>query len=258
MSSPISPVVNRSVEPVLVEPKPWRRRTVLRQTWAELASFHWPYDPAVVQQWLPDGVQVDTFDGRAWVGLIPFEMQRVRIGPSPAVPYLGDFIEINVRTYVIDGQGRRAVWFGSLDVPRSVIVGVARTAFALPYCWSACSHEVDGGRHRYTARRRWPRAAAGAGTDIAFTVGDEIPADEVTELEHFVSARWALLTTRMGRVLYGPVDHPSWPLHRVTDVEIDDSLIEAAGLPAPAGEPLGLYSPGVPVRIGWLERTETS
>lgn len=245
------------VEPVLVDPDPWHRRTVLRQTWAQLASFHWPYDPDVVDRWLPDGVSVDTHGGQAWVGLIPFEMQRVQLGRSPAVPYLGDFIEINVRTYVVDDLGRRAVWFGSLDVPRSVIVGVARTLFALPYCWSDATHTIAADRHRYTARRRWPRAAAGATTDITFTVGDEIPPADVTDLEHFVSARWALLTTRRGRVLYGPVDHPRWPLHRVTDVEIDDALIEASGLPAPTGEPLGLYSPGVPVRIGWLERVRT-
>lgn len=247
--APIDPA-----EPVLADPAPWDRRTVMRQTWAQLASFHWAYDPAVVQRWLPDGVYVDTFGGRAWVGLIPFEMQRIRLGPTPAVPHLGDFIEINVRTYVLDEFGRRAIWFGSLDIPRAVPVAVARAAFALPYCWSSCAHEVDGRRHRYTARRRWPRAAAGATTDIGFTVGGSIAPDDVTDLEHFLSARWALLTTRFGRVLSGPVHHPRWPLHRVTDVEIADELIEACGLPAPVGEPLGLYSPGVPVRIGWLER----
>jgi uncharacterized protein YqjF (DUF2071 family) len=226
---------------------------VLRQTWAELASFHWPYDPDVVQRMLPAGVTVDSFDGRAWVGLIPFEMQGVRIGPLPRMPYFGDFVEINVRTYVVDRSGRRAVWFFSLDVPRSAAVGVARTAFSLPYCWAAARHEHDGDRHRYVSRRRWPRRTAGASTDIAFTVGDEIDPDAVTDFEHFVSARWALLTTRGRRVLYGPVDHPRWPLHRVGDVEIDDGLVTAAGLPAPQGEPYGMYSPGVPVRIGWFQ-----
>ena len=103
---------------------------------------------------------IDTFDGQAWIGLIPFEMRRVRLGPTPPVPYLGSFIEINVRTYVVDATGRRAVWFWSLDVPRSMIVGVARTAFALPYCWSpgARHSEHEPGRHRYTMRRRWQAA----------------------------------------------------------------------------------------------------
>ena len=244
------------IEPVSPDPPTWERRTVLRQTWAQLAYFHWPYPPEVVQALLPDGIRVDTFDGQAWVGLIPFEMQRVRIGPTPAVPYFGDFIEINVRTYVVDRHGRRAVWFSSLDVPRAAIVGVARTAFALPYCWASARHHVDGDRHRYVSSRRWPRSPAGAGTDIAFRVGEQIAPGDVTEFEHFLSARWALLTTRRGQVLYGAVEHPRWPLHRVDDVEITDTLVTAAGLPAPAGEPHGMYSPGVPVRIGWLERAE--
>jgi uncharacterized protein YqjF (DUF2071 family) len=132
-----------------------------------------------VQRLLPDGLRVDTFDGSAWVGLIPFHMRAVRIGPGPIVPYLGSFVEINVRTYVTDADGHRGVWFFSLDVPRSPIVGVARTAFSLPYCWSAAGHTVAS-----TPRRRAPPllgdpplAASGSRSrfapacDIRYTVG---------------------------------------------------------------------------------------
>jgi uncharacterized protein YqjF (DUF2071 family) len=246
------------IEAISADPPTWRERTVLRQRWAELAYFHWPYEPAVVQARLPDGVTVDTFDGRAWVGLIPFEMRDVRVGSTPRVPYLGAFIEVNVRTYVTDQHGRRAVWFWSLDVPRTVVVGVARSVFALPYCWSACTHERPApDRHRYTVRRRWPDGGATSGSsDISFRVGAEIADDAVDELDHFHSARWGLLTTRRGRVLRGPVDHVRWPLHRVHDVSIDDSLVVAAGLPAPKGEPVARYSPGVAVRVGWPRRTD--
>ena len=88
--------------------------------------------------------RVDTFDGSAWVGLIPFEMRRVRLGASPPVPWLGTFLEINVRTYVVDELGRRAVWFFSLDVPRTAIVAVARAVFSLPYCWATTTHTRTG------------------------------------------------------------------------------------------------------------------
>ncbi len=74
------------------------------------------------------------------VGLIPFGTRKVQLGSSPAVPWLGSFIEINVRSYVVDESGRRAVWFFSLDVPRLPIVAVARSVFALPYCWARASH----------------------------------------------------------------------------------------------------------------------
>ncbi len=192
-----------AIEPVTAEPIPLLRQAVLRQRWSELAYFHWRYEPQVVQRLLPEGVRVDTFDGSAWVGLIPFEMRNVRLGPTPPVPWLGDFIEINVRTYVIDTLGRRSVWFFSLDVPRTAIVGVARTVFSLPYCWARAEHVVErhddhGEHHRYRMTRRWPRGAA-PHADMSFRVGDALPEHAVGDLEHFLSARWALVTERRGR-----------------------------------------------------------
>jgi uncharacterized protein YqjF (DUF2071 family) len=268
-----------AIEPVTAEPIPLPRRAVLRQRWSELAYFHWRYEPQVVQRLLPDGVRVDTFDGSAWVGLIPFEMRNVQLGPTPPVPWLGDFIEINVRTYVIDTLGRRSVWFFSLDVPRMAIVGVARTVFSLPYCWACAEHVVErnadrGEQHRYRMTRRWPRGAAphadrgehhryrmtrrwprGAAphADMSFRVGDALPEHAVGDLEHFLSARWALVTDRRGTLLYGRVEHPRWPLHHVDGVEIDQNVLQEAGLPAPGGTPHAMYSPGVDVSVAWFE-----
>lgn len=239
-------------EPVTRLPRELLRPAVLRQRWDELAYFHWPYPPEVVQRRLPDGVAVDTFDGAAWVGLIPFEMRDVRLGSGPVVPYLGRFIEVNVRTYVVDALGRRAVWFFSLDVPRSWIVGVARTVFTLPYCWARAEHRVIGDRHVYRAQRRWPRDGRPS-SEMTFVVGDEIQDRERTELDDFLTARWALVTGRGDGLRYGPVHHPPWRLHRVDQVEIHDELIEAAGLPRPDGSPHARYSPGTEVTVGWFE-----
>lgn len=240
------------IEPVVEYPPVADRRSVLRQQWAELAYFHWAYEPEAVQQRLPAGVTVDTFGGSAWVGLIPFQMRDVQLGPTPPVPWLGKFIEINVRTYVVDSIGRRAVWFFSLDVPRSVIVAVARSVFALPYCWAEATHVRDGHQHRYEMKRRWPRSPA-TSAEMRFTVGEEIPQNDVSDLDHFLTARWALLAQRRSRLLYGQVRHPRWPLRRVEDVQIDENLIAAAGLPSPAGAPRALYSPGVDVEVAWFQ-----
>ncbi len=241
------------------DPPPWRRRAVLRQRWDDLASFHWRYPVDVVAALLPPGLEVDVHDGSAWVGLIPFHMRAVRIGPGPVVPYLGSFVEINVRTYVRDAAGQRGVWFFSLDVPRTPIVAVARTVFSLPYCWSSAEHTVtvtgDREQHRYRARRRWPRPSGEAGhCDIAYTVGARVPDDDVSELDHFVSARWSLFTSRRGRLVRGDVDHVRWPVHRVDEFHVDQTLVQAAGLPAPEGEPHALASPGVAVQLAWLRR----
>jgi uncharacterized protein YqjF (DUF2071 family) len=196
-------------------------------------------------------VRVDTFDGAAWVGLIPFMMRNVQLGPTPPVPYLGTFVEINVRTYVIDPLGRRSVWFFSLDVPRSVIVAVARTAFALPYCWSRTEYDADAAHRRYAMTRRWPRHT-NASAEIDFTIGE--PINDVTDLDHFLTARWSLLTSRRQRLLYGRVHHERWPLHSLEDYHLGQDVVEAAGLPSPTGEPRTACCSGVDVEVSWLER----
>lgn len=243
------------VEPVHPDPPPRRRRVVLRQRWAELAYLHWPYDPADVQERLPPGVRVDTHDGMAWVGLIPFVMRDLRLVGVPAVPWLSTFIEINVRTYVVDPLGRRAVWFFSLDVPRAVIAAMARMLFSVPYCWARAEHRVAGRRHVYVLRRRWPGRATAR---IAFEVGEPIPPAHVSSLDHFLTARWALLTRRGRHLLLGRVHHPRWPLHRLEAVEVDQDAIERAGLPSPTGPPHGLYSPGLDVELAGLRRVPVS
>ena len=229
----------------------------MRQRWTELAYLHWRYPPEVVQALLPAGVTVDTFDGDAWVGLIPFVMRDVRVGPLPPIPHLSNFVEINVRTYVVDARGRRAVWFWSLDVPRSLIVVAARSCFSLPYCWSAgAQHEQTGDRHRCTMRRTWPRPRAGAPratVDLGYTVGQRIADADVSDLDHFLSSRWALVTSRRGAIRYGRIHHPRWPLHRMEDVMVDQTAIEAAGLPSPVGPPHALCTPGLAVSVNWLE-----
>ena len=250
--SVIDPVRSPAIEPITAEtPRPVERAVML-QSWNDITWLHWPYDPEVVQAALPDGLRLDTHDGRAWVGLVPFAMTRLRPPGLPPVPWLTTFPEINVRTYVVAPDGRRAVWFWSLDAPRGPAIAVARTLFGLPYYWAAARIEREGDRVRYVSDRRRPHERAS--TDIDVQVGEAVAADEVTELEHFLTARFGLVTVRRGRHLFGPVDHPRWPLRRAELIGLDDELVVAAGLPRPVGPPLVHHASSVPVRIGGLER----
>ena len=222
------------------------RRAVMVQGWYELASLHWRYDVADVARLLPAGLEVDTFDGSAWVGLIPFAMRGIGLPRVPEVPYLGSFPEINVRTYVVK-NGVPAVWFMSLDINRLIPTLVARATYRLPYCWGHASHQRDGDRLRVEVRRRWPQR--GPATRIDVQIGERI--EEPTALDVFLTARWGLYSHgRNGGVRYAPVDHEPWQLRSAVLRSLDDSLVTAAGLAAPTTEPYVLFSEGVHVRIG--------
>lgn len=243
------PSGQRAPEPVTAAPPRDERRPLLTQSWLDLAFLHWRVDPADVAPLLPRGTVPDTFEGVTYAGLIAFRMYRIGWLTLPGLPYLGTFPETNVRLYSVDGEGRRGVVFRSLDAARLVPVAVARAAFRLPYVWSGMSVERDADTLTYTSRRRWP-GPRGAHSRIGVRIGERIA--EPTDLEHFLTARWGLHTSLLGRSVYLPNSHRPWSLHRAELIECAEDLITAAGLPAPVGEPASvLYSPGVQVRFGW-------
>jgi uncharacterized protein YqjF (DUF2071 family) len=227
------------------------RRPVMLQGWHDLSALHWRYEPEEVQALLPNGFAVDTFDGAAWVGLIPFHMREIRhprVGPFGP---LSTFPETNVRTYVVDPAGRRGVWFFSLDVTRFIPALVARVTYNLPYCWARMSITTEptseGTTWRYTSSRRWPRGEASS--LVAVRVGRSLAEAETTDLDHFLTARWALGTTLLGSLMWAKVDHPQWPLHEAEALEWDETMFAAAGLRPPTDAPFVRWSPGVTVRI---------
>lgn len=220
----------------------------MRQEWRDLAYLHFRYDPADVAPLLPDGLEVDTFDGSAWVGVIPFSMRGVGLPHGPAVPYFGAFAEVNVRTYVRIG-GVPGVWFCSLDVDRLAPALVARATYRLPYCWGATTHRRTGDTVVTAIRRRWPQRTDPSLLEVR--AGPPVAADD---LAVFLTARWGLFSRARHGLRYAPVDHEPWPLRSATVDVWDDVLLRAAGLPPPGGDPHVLFSDGVAVRIGWPRR----
>lgn len=234
---------------------------VMTQDWRHLLFAHWSYEPEVVEALLPShlrdhGVELDTFDGRAYVGLIPFQMRNLRLRGLPKIPTTSDFPEINVRTYVTH-RGRPAVWFFSLDTPQVLPTLVARTAFRLPYCLAQASVTVTGSEPGSivagSVARRWPQKAT---STMAARIGQPATPSPLTE---FLTSRWGLVATaslfgRAPAVWYGPIQHEPWPLYEAELLDLDDELFAAAGLPTPTGDPALLYSPGVSTTVYSLER----
>jgi uncharacterized protein YqjF (DUF2071 family) len=227
-------------------------RPVMRQRWERLTFLHWPFDPAVVECLLPDGLRADTHDGAAWVGLVPFFM-RVATPGGRRAPWVSDFCETNVRTYVRDDAGRQGIWFLSLDAARLGAVVAARVTYRLPYFWSAMRLGARDAQVGYVCRRRWPGPRPGA-SRVRITIGEPLAPADVSERDHFLTARWILFSVAGGRRSFARACHQPWPLHRARAEILDDRLLTAAGLPQPEGEPLVHYSPGVDVAIGRPER----
>jgi uncharacterized protein YqjF (DUF2071 family) len=223
----------------------------MRQRWERLTFLHWPFDPADVQRLLPEGLQADTFGAAAWVGLVPFFM-RVGTPGGHRMPWVSNFCETNVRTYVKDQQGRTGIWFLSLDAARLGAVVVARTSYRLPYFWSSMRLATQGRRVSYSCGRRWP--GPHATSRVRISVGDLLSAADLDERDHFLTARWILFSVSASRYRFARAWHRPWPLYRAQVEAADDQLITAAGLPRPDGEPLVHYSPGVDVRIGRPEK----
>jgi uncharacterized protein YqjF (DUF2071 family) len=221
-------------------------------SWDELTFLHWRYQPELVQRLLPDGLSVETFDGSAWVGLVPFFL-KVGLPGVPSVPWLSRFAETNVRTYVRGQDGSTGIWFFSLDAARLGAVLVARSTYRLPYFWSDMALEHDGSTISYSCRRRWP-GPRGAVSEAVIDIGEPFRPDELGELDHYLTARWALFSAPRSGLRHARAYHEPWPLQRGRVLHLRDELVPAAGLPEPEGEPLVHHARSVEVRIGWPAR----
>lgn len=237
------------LRPVSTAAPPLPGAPIMGQRWADLVFLHWRVPVAEVSPLVPRGCGVDTFDGDAWVGLIPFRLLDAGPGRLPGVPWLGSFVEWNVRTYTVDGEGRRDVAFCSLDAQRLGVVLGARAVFALPYMWARMSASREGDVLRYGSRRRWP-GPVGAGSSTAVRLRGPLPDGD--PLAEFLTARYGLHTRIGGRLVHVPNTHAPWPLHVAELLELDDGLLAAAGLPGLADRPPDsvLASPGVVTHFG--------
>jgi uncharacterized protein len=226
-------------EPVTADPPPPPALAPLAVGFTEVVFVHWAYEPGQLRPFLPTGLALDTMDGTAYVGLVAGRMHCC-----------GTFLELNVRTYSVDGDGRRGVVFLTMEADRWPWVLAGRAA-GLPYSWSRMARERtrpdragDGDVLRYRGHRR----RSPVGVEVCVRVGDPV---EGGPLDHFLTARWRLHAAIRGVIVTARFDHPRWPLHAAELVHLHDELLAATGLPAPAGAPASVrYSPGTRGRFG--------
>jgi uncharacterized protein YqjF (DUF2071 family) len=193
------------IEDRLLARKRPKSNSVLLMRWEHLLFLHWAWDPGEIQKTLPRGLFVDTFDDQAWLGIVPFFMRRVHPRGLPCIPWLSDFLELNVRTYVYDNSGRPGVWFYSLVCNQPVAVEFAKRYFHLNYVHARMHAQVDQGAFwTYRAKRHQMPAA-----QFRF----RMPSAPKTKtqpgsLEFFLVERYFLFSAdRSNRLYYGQVHH---------------------------------------------------
>ena len=194
--------------------RPW----VMGQTWERLLFAHWAVDPALLAAVVPAEVPLDVVDGRAWVGVTPFEVKGLRIRGSAPPPVLSSFPEINVRTYVtVDGQP--GIHFFSLDTSSRLGVETARRAYRLPYFKARQRFDDDGAFASRRVHRDGPPA------DFLATyrpLGEPAPAASGS-LDHFLTERYCLYTLDEQRGVHrGEIHHRPWPIQAAdADIELN-------------------------------------
>ncbi len=226
--------------------QPW----VMRMTWSELLFAHWQVEPEKIASILPAGLTLDTRDGMAWIGVVPFLMSNIAPRLCPPIPGLSRFLELNLRTYVTVG-GKPGVWFFSLDAASRVAVRVAKATFNLPYMdakMAMCQDER--GTIEYWSKRTH-RGEPSADYDASYRVAGEFFEAHPGSLEHWLTARYCLYSAnRSGRILRGEIDHPPWTLAPATYTERTNTMGKQIGVEF-TGEPHVLFAKPVNVRA-WI------
>lgn len=222
---------------------PW----VMQQVWHDLLFAHWALEPSAIRPLVPPQLELDLRDGKAWLGVTPFWMSRVRPRAFPALPWLSRFAELNVRTYVRYG-GISGVYFFSLDAARLPAVWAARVGYRLPYFHARMRVKGSNPVHYHSRRQRLRKAPEFE----AFyrPVGPAAPAIAGT-LEHFLSERYCLYTVAGRRVYRAVIHHAPWPLQKAQAQIAKNTMAEAAGITLPQQEPHLRFSRELRVLI-WL------
>lgn len=218
------------------------------QRWRWLTFLHWRYRPDAIRRLLPSQLTLDTYDAAAWIGLTPFLLSNLRPPRAPALPWLSQFPETNVRTYVRGPGGEPGVWFFTLDTDRLAAVAGARLLYRLPYRWAEMRVTRSDRIVEYESARRRPFGSAR--TSIAIQAGEAI---EAGDFDHFLTARYRLYSMWGERLAFADIEHAPWPLHSARILRLNQNLIERSGVAAPTGEPLVHYSPDLQVRIGGIQ-----
>lgn len=221
------------------------------QRWDRLLFSHFEVPEALLRPLVHPRLSIDSFEGRCFVGVVMFEMQRVRpYRFLPSFPTATRFAQINLRTYVhVDGE-EPGVFFLSLDCESTLVVQVARALWHVPYHRAHFTREEREDRVHWSAERQ----SSPCRFEADFVIGAELPAAQLGSLEFFLTERYQFYAGKGDDLLRARVHHVPYPLHEARVTTFTPSLVEATGLPTDGARTPDYWSPGVDVDIHRLER----
>lgn len=228
---------------IALQRRPEGRRAVMKQRWDRLLFLHWEADADELQGRLPPGLTMDRFDGNAYLAVVPFLMRKIRPVGLPSVPWLSNFLELNVRTYVVDQQGTPGVWFFSLDTDRWIARTIARRFFQLPYFLANMQATRDGDEwlDYRTVRTEQSKMAPPISAAAQYRYRGVGKADlaEPGTLDFFLLERYVLFAwhQRRKQLLSGRVWHEPYRYQRAEVERWSAAPIRWDGLTVPTNEP---------------------
>lgn len=224
----------------------WR----MTMSWLDLLFAHWSFPPEVIRALLPPNLALDTFEGRAWVGVVPFRMENVGPPGLNWLPGVSAFPELNVRTYVVH-EGKPGVWFFSLDAANMLAVQAARLGFHLPYFYARMGCEAREGWTDYTSERDHRGAQTGSFVGRYRPIGEVYHSAPGT-LESWLTERYCLyVADRRGQIRRGEIHHLPWPLQRAELQTQTCTVAKAWGIEL-VGEPETLHFVKQLDVVAWL------
>lgn len=245
----MSAIPDTAHRPWPVPAHPW----IMEQIWHDLLFAHWPLPVTTLRRVIPSTLEIDTFEGQTWIGIVPFRMSGVRPRWIPPLPWLSTFPELNVRAYVTL-DGKPGVYFFSLEAGNPAAVTLARRFFHLPYFNARMSSRRDGETIYYRSRRTHHNASPAEFAARYRPTGEASPAQSGS-LAEWLTARYCLYAVDKRQHVYrGEIQHSRWPL-QPAEAEIPvNTMVEAHSLELPNVPPLLHFSRRLQVVIWPLER----
>lgn len=225
---------------------------VMKQKWHDLLFIHWRVEPEQIRRLIPGQLELDTYDGSAWVGIVPFRMSGVSARWTPPLPGVSAFPELNVRTYVTKG-GKPGVWFFSLDAGSALAVATARRWFHLPYFRAQFSVTTGSDETIDYRSRRTHRGAPSADLRVSYKPTGNIFRAAPGSIEYFLAERYCLYAFDGRRIFRGEIDHPPWPLQPAEAQIRLNTMAAASAIALPNEKPLLHFARFQDVKIWGLE-----